>query len=54
MMSRERDAIQPTRMPARLYALDIDPVTMVLAYGIERSDGGNLGSAGPIEWNRGR
>ena len=53
MSARDREAIQPTLMPARAYALDKDPVAIVSEYPIDRIEGGNSGSIGEIVWKSG-
>ena len=54
MIERLREAIQPTRVPARLYAFDMELVVTVFSYPRESSDEGNSGSMGLMEWNKGR
>ena len=53
MSTRDREAIQPTLIPARAYALDKDPVAIVSEYPIDKIEGGNWGSIGEIAWNSG-
>jgi hypothetical protein len=52
MISELLDAIHPSRIPAKLNALDIELVEIVFSYPKSRIDGGF--SAGPREWNSGR
>lgn len=52
MMSGLRLAIQPTLIPARLYALDKLLVASTLSYPKERIEGGHSSSESP--WKSGR
>jgi hypothetical protein len=53
MISGFGDAIQPSRMPAKLNALDMEPVEITFSYPNSRIDGG-IPSFWLREWKRGR